>query len=58
MNYKHIFYLTSDKLLDIEFLFLDLGAEKGWRAYVLSDMPFYKKLGFRKDKHFTFYWKK
>ena len=32
-----------------------LGAKK---AYVLSDMPFYKKLGFRKDKHFTFYWKK
>ena len=32
-----------------------LGAKK---AYVLSDMPFYEKLGFRKDKHFTFYWKK
>ena len=31
-----------------------LGAKK---AYVLSDMPFYEKLGFRKDKHFTFYWK-
>ncbi len=32
-----------------------LGANK---AYVLSDMPFYEKLGFRKDRHFTFYWKK
>lgn len=32
-----------------------LGAKK---AYVLSDMPFYEKLGFRKDKHFTFFWKK
>ncbi|MBR1483181.1 MAG: GNAT family N-acetyltransferase [Ruminococcus sp.] len=32
-----------------------LGAKK---AYVLSDMPFYEKLGFKKDKHFIFYWKK
>lgn len=32
-----------------------LGAKK---AYVLSDMPFYERLGFIKDKHFTFYWKK
>lgn len=32
-----------------------LGAK---RAYVLSDMPFYEKLGFRKDKHFTFFWKR
>ena len=32
-----------------------LGAKK---AYVLSDMPFYEKLGYIKDKHFTFLWKK
>ncbi len=32
-----------------------LGAKK---AYVLSDMPFYEKLGFRKDRHFSFYWKR
>ena len=32
-----------------------LGAKK---AYVLSDMPFYEKIGFRKDKHFTFFWKR
>lgn len=32
-----------------------LGAK---HAYVLSDMPFYEKLGFRKDKHFTFFWKR
>ena len=32
-----------------------LGAKK---AYVLSDMPFYENLGFRRDKHFTFYWKR
>lgn len=31
-----------------------LGAKK---AYVLSDMPFYEKLGFKKDRQFTFYWK-
>ncbi len=32
-----------------------LGAKK---AYVLSDMPFYDRLGFIKDKQFTFYWKR
>lgn len=32
-----------------------LGANK---AYVLSDMPFYEKLGFYRDKHFSFYWKR
>ena len=32
-----------------------LGAKQ---AYVLSDMPFYEKLGFRKDKHFSFFWKR
>ena len=31
-----------------------LGAKK---AYVLSDMPFYKQLGFTADKHFSFLWK-
>ena len=32
-----------------------LGAKK---AYVISDMDFYAKLGFRKEFHYTFYWKK
>lgn len=32
----------------------DLGAMK---AYVISDMEFYKKLGFKKAEHFTFFWK-
>ena len=32
-----------------------LGAKK---AYVLSDMLFYEKLGFCKDRLFTFLWKK
>ena len=31
-----------------------LGAVK---AYVISDMAFYEKLGFRKVFHYTFYWK-
>ena len=32
----------------------ELGAKT---AYVISDSTFYQKLGFEKDKHFTFYWK-
>ncbi len=32
-----------------------LGAKK---AYVISDMPFYEKLGFEKVYHYSFYWKK
>lgn len=32
-----------------------MGAQK---AYVISDMDFYKKLRFEEDMHFTFYWKK
>lgn len=43
MKYEHNFYKTSDGLLDIEFLFLDLGAELGWRGYVLSQIN-YKQL--------------
>lgn len=33
----------------------ELGAKK---AYVISDMEFYQKLGFKKEKHYTFYQKK
>ncbi|PQP81745.1 GNAT family N-acetyltransferase [Paenibacillus sp. PCH8] len=32
-----------------------LGAEK---AYVISDSPFYKSLGFQQHSHYTFYWHK
>ena len=32
-----------------------LGAK---RAYVISDLAFYEKLGFRTAQHYTFYWKK
>ena len=31
----------------------DLGAKK---AYVISDMEFYKRLGFKQHSHYTFYW--
>ena len=33
----------------------ELGAKK---AYVISDMSFYEKIGFKKEKHYTFYHKK
>lgn len=32
-----------------------LGAK---RAYVISDLSFYEKLGFMKSKHYSFYWRK
>ena len=32
-----------------------LGAKQ---AYVISDNPFYAKLGFKNDQHYTFWWKK
>lgn len=40
MKYEHNFYCTRDKLLDIEFLFLDIGQKIGWRAYVLTDINY------------------
>lgn len=40
MKYEHNFYKTSDGLLDIEFLFLDLGQELGWRGYVLNNINY------------------
>ena len=27
------------------------------QAYVISEMKFYEKLGFREDLHYSFYWK-
>ncbi len=40
MKYEHNFYITKDKLLDIEFLFIDLGENIGWRGYVLTDINY------------------
>ena len=40
LPYEQNFYRTSDGSLDIEFLFVDLGAVKGWRAYILSQIDY------------------
>ena len=40
MQYENNFYKTSDGLLDIEFLFVDLGGSTGWRAYILTDINY------------------
>lgn len=40
MQYENNFYLTHDRSLDIEFLFLDRGATIGWRAYILTDINY------------------
>ena len=49
MKYEHIYYLTKDKSLDIEFLFLDLGPSIGWRAYILSDINYKRVSRLRSD---------
>ena len=40
MQFENNFYKTSDRLLDIEFLFVDLGGTTGWRAYILTDINY------------------
>ena len=40
MQYENNFYLTHDRSLDIEFLFVDRGGSIGWRAYILSDIDY------------------
>lgn len=52
MKYEHNFYITKDKLLDIEFLFIDLGAEIGWRGYVLSEIN-YKQFSAKRSDVYT-----
>ncbi|MCH5314750.1 MAG: hypothetical protein J1E81_02460 [Eubacterium sp.] len=46
MRCEYNFYLTSDRLLDIEFLFVDMGENIGWRAYIISDIN-YRQFGER-----------
>lgn len=43
MQCENNFYLTHDKSLDIEFLFVNLGNEVGWRAYILSSIDYKKR---------------
>ncbi len=40
MQYENNFYLTHDRSLDIEFLFLNRGAGLGWKAYILTDINY------------------
>ena len=49
MKYEHNFYITKDKLLDIEFLFLDLDPDIGWRGYVLNEIDYKKFSADRSD---------
>lgn len=51
MKYEHNFYCTRDRLLDIEFLFLDLGQGIGWRAYILSHINYKQFSQERSDAH-------
>lgn len=49
MLFENNYYRTSDFLLDIEFLFVDLGAPTGWRIYILSDINYKQFSLFRSD---------
>lgn len=40
-QFENNFYRTSDGLLDIEFLFVNLGGSSGWRAYILTDINYH-----------------
>ena len=55
MKYEHNFYCTRDRLLDIEFLFLDLGQEIGWRTYVLTHINYKQFSKNRSDAHTNVY---
>ena len=52
MKYEHNFYRTADGLLDIEFLFLDLGPKIGWRGYILSNIN-YKQFSDKRSDVYT-----
>ena len=51
MKYEHNFYRTKDGSLDIQFLFLDLGNELGWRGYVLNDIDYKAVSDARSDNY-------
>ena len=40
MRYLHDCYLSKDRSLTVEFLFVDLGVSRGWRAYILSPIDY------------------
>ena len=47
--YENNTYRTSDGLLDIEFLFVNMGASTGWRAYILTDINYKRFSSSRSD---------
>lgn len=49
MRYIHDMYTSKGKKLDVEFLFVDLGGSKGWRAYILSGIDYHRYSAFRSD---------
>lgn len=49
MLFENNYYRTSDYLLDIEFLFVDLGTSTGWRIYILSDIDYKQFSASRSD---------
>ena len=49
MFYENNYYRTSDHLLDIEFLFVDLGIQSGWRIYILSNINYQQFSASRSD---------
>ena len=49
MLFENNYYRTSDYLLDIEFLFVDLGTSTGWRIYILSDIDYKQISSSRSD---------
>lgn len=49
MLFENNTYRTSDRLLDIEFLFVDMGDAVGWRAYILTDINYKMFSSLRSD---------
>lgn len=54
MKYEHAFYTTKYDNFQIEFLFLHVSQEIGWRAYILTDINYKRCSRLRStDWHFT-----
>ena len=50
MKYEHTYYLTSDRSLDIEFLFVEINQSE-WRIYILSDISYGTRSNGSNDVH-------
>jgi len=51
MNYKNEIYLSKDRSLNVEFLFVEDGACHGWRAYILSHISYGIRSSSQTDVH-------